>query len=296
MAFPAWMAAPSGDARGVFPGDGGPRLIRSDSCRFSELLAADYAVGERERQRLKTGGDWTRRWTVTWRVPGSDVVCPVRDLTAVPVTGCQPVRAFTWRTAQRHRPGLEFMVSTGRLHGFESIAEQRLLLALDFAADVAEIVSQPFRMRFEALDGVIAHIPDFLVVTGDGTWLIDVRPANRIEDEDRVKFAATDEIALACGWRYYVVTGWKPHVLASLDTLSSQRRPLKDPLGIQGALMAAAARRPLTFGALTEAAPYPPVARANALHLIWHRRLGIDLGRPLDNRTVIWIAGNGTHQ
>lgn len=44
------------------------------------------------------------------------------------------------------------MVSTGRLHGFESLEEQSLLLALDFARAVDEIVPQPFLLRFGASD------------------------------------------------------------------------------------------------------------------------------------------------
>jgi hypothetical protein len=35
------------------------------------------------------------------------------------------------------------MVSTGRLHGFESLEERPLLLALDFAGEVEEVLSQP---------------------------------------------------------------------------------------------------------------------------------------------------------
>src|SRR5436190_24121056 len=34
------------------------------------------------------------------------------------------------------------------------------------------------------------------------------------------------------GWRYAVVTGWRPHVLTTVDTLSSQRRRLSDRLGM----------------------------------------------------------------
>ncbi|RSM43511.1 hypothetical protein DMB66_53280 [Actinoplanes sp. ATCC 53533] len=64
------------------------------------------------------------RWSVSWQTGQGMVSCPVRDLASVPVTGMQPVRRFAWRTGQRHRPGLQFMVSTGRHHGFESLAEQ----------------------------------------------------------------------------------------------------------------------------------------------------------------------------
>jgi hypothetical protein len=65
-----------------------------------------------------------------------------------------------------------------------------------------------------------------LAVTDDGTWLFDVRPANRIGDDDRAKFAASAELALACGWRYLLVTGWRRHTMATLDAFSSQRRHL----------------------------------------------------------------------
>nr|MDT0526761.1 hypothetical protein [Streptomyces sp. DSM 41633] len=41
------------------------------------------------------------------------------------------MRGFTWRTKQQHRPGLEFLVSTGRKHGFESLEERAALLALE---------------------------------------------------------------------------------------------------------------------------------------------------------------------
>jgi hypothetical protein len=48
-------------------------------------------------------------------------------------------------------------------------------------------------------------------------------------DEDVVRFAAASEAALASGWRYAVVTAWRPHVLGVLDALSAQRRGLQDP-------------------------------------------------------------------
>src|SRR5436305_10588153 len=78
---------------------------------------------------------WAGWWVTAWRLCGSDVGCPVRDLGSLPLAVAEPVRRFGWRMRQRHRPGLQFMVSTGRHHGFESLEEQRLLLALDFAGD-----------------------------------------------------------------------------------------------------------------------------------------------------------------
>jgi hypothetical protein len=79
------------------------------------------------------------------------------------------------RPKQRHRPGLQFMVSTGRHHGFESLAEQRLLLVLDFLG-VTEVLAQPFELRFTTAVGWARHFPDFLVTGRDGVWLLNVRP------------------------------------------------------------------------------------------------------------------------
>jgi hypothetical protein len=152
------------------------------------------------------------------------------------------------------------MVSTGRHHGFESLEEARLLLALDFAGQVREVVSQPFRLRFTTLAGAGEHIPDVLAVTGDGTWLFDVRPAGRIGDGDKARFAAAAELALSCGWRYLIVTGWRGHVMSALDALSSRRRPMSDPLGLRELLLSRASRGGRRFGELAAGTPADPVA------------------------------------
>jgi hypothetical protein len=126
--------------------------VRSDRCGLDELFLA-YETGGAERARLALGPGWTRQWTATWQVLGGDTVSLVRDLGPVPVAGCEPVRRFSWRWRQRHRPGLQFMVSTGRVHGFESLEEQSLLLALDFTGAVEDVLPQPFTLRFETTGG-----------------------------------------------------------------------------------------------------------------------------------------------
>lgn len=100
-------------------------------CDLAELIG-EFAGDERHARRLALDESWTRRWATTWLLDGGQVVWPVRDLGSVPVLDSKPVRGFTRRARQRHRPGLEFMVSTGRQHGFESLEERDLLRALDF--------------------------------------------------------------------------------------------------------------------------------------------------------------------
>lgn len=265
---------------------GRPAEVASDCCDLTDL-AEMCAVSDDDRRALVLTGGWSGRWMTTWKVAGEKVTCPVADMGAFPVPGCEPVRHFTWATGQHHRPGLQSMAGTGRLHGFESHAEQRLLLALDFLG-AREVVSQPHRMRFESVPGPREHTPDFLAVTGKGTWLLDVRPSDRIAPPDRVKFAASAEAALACGWRYGVVGGWRPHVMTTLDTLSAQRRPLRDPLGLTGVLLSAVTGGPVRFADLVAATCYPAVARAFAIHLIWHRVLAIDLAAPFGDSSPVW--------
>jgi hypothetical protein len=87
------------------------------------------------------------------------------------------------------------MISTDHHHGYESLAERQLLLALDFVG-AKDVVSQPFRLRFSACDGWREHVPDFLVVLSGRWWLFDVRPGGRIAARDEACFAAAAEAAL----------------------------------------------------------------------------------------------------
>ncbi|MFF1839065.1 hypothetical protein ACFVXE_33535 [Streptomyces sp. NPDC058231] len=107
------------------------------------------------------------------------------------------------------------MASTGRKHGFESLEEMRLLVALDFLG-ASEVLSQSFRLDFEPVGGPSWHIRDFLALIGGGMWMLNVRPMELIKDEDAMKFAAAREVAAACGWRYSVVAGWRRTSGASL--------------------------------------------------------------------------------
>jgi hypothetical protein len=267
-------------------------VMRPGRCELDELFLT-YGIGEAERGRVALGPAWLRRWTATWRVSGGEVACAVRDLGSVPAAGCEPVRRFSWRRRRRHRPGLQFMVSTGRLHGFESLEERSLLLALDFTGAVEEILPQPFRLRFETVGGEFReHVPDFLAVSRDGSrWLFDVRPAELVKEQDATCFAAASGAVLEAGWRYSVVVGWRPRVLSVLDALSAQRRDLEDRLGLRDRLLQAGPAGPAAFGALAAAASLPAVARADALHLLWHRRLGTGLSHPLGDRSMVWLAG-----
>lgn len=266
--------------------------IWSDQCAWTDLCLPHMTAPEAQTA-LDAGLTWARKWFTTWSVDGSDLSVPVAALASVPLRRCVPVRHFTWATGQRHRPALQYMAATGDLHPVESHAEQRALLALEFAAGVTFVLSQPFTLSFTTPAGPARHIPDFLALTAAGPWLIDVKPASHIDADDHVAFAATAQAAREAAWHYTVVPGLRPQVFTNLDDLSAQRRGLDDRLGLIPQLLDAAAAGPSTFEDLAQATSVPTIARAFARHLLWHRRLGMDLAQPLLNTTVVYPVDSG---
>ncbi|WP_285567828.1 TnsA-like heteromeric transposase endonuclease subunit [Streptomyces sp. RTGN2] len=236
-----------------------------------------------------------RSWTVAWSVTGAEVVFPVSaHALRPPSAALVPVRQFSWRPGQRHRPGLGYSTSTGRLHGFESLAERRLLLVLDFVPGTREVLSQPFTLRFTVADRRMAHVPDFAVFHDDGLLtVVDVRPGGRGERADALKFAATARAASAAGWSYVLVAGWRSRAVEVLEVLAGRRRPMQDPFGLQDRLLAAVKAGPTQLRQLAATTGLPAVARTHLLHLIWHRRLAVDLDCALNDAAWIHPIGAG---
>lgn len=106
-----------------------------------------------------------------------------------------------------------------------------MLLALDFAGDVVDVVSQPLKISFGTCGKRRSHIPDYLTVTRHGVWLIDIRPEAPLKGADQESFAAAAEVAVACGWRYAAAARWREHAFAGLDARAPRRRLRFDPPG-----------------------------------------------------------------
>jgi hypothetical protein len=116
---------------------------------------------------------------------------------------------------------------------YESRLELAVLLLADFDPSVYGIVSQPFLLH-AAVDGVPRkHIPDYLLLTGSGPVVVDVKPRRRLaRPEVAQTFGWTRTLVEARGWRYEVRCEPPPgtagllHLLWAGDFTVNLDRPL----------------------------------------------------------------------
>lgn len=264
--------------------------LASASAGWDDLVTLDSTAREREFLPPQTTAS-VRAMTVTTRQGDQAVTVGATDRMDGLFASADPWRHMAWRTAQRNRPGLEYLVSTGRHHAYESQHERRLLQILDFDGRVVDALSQPLLLTFH--DGLRKreHTPDLLCRLNDGqTLLLNVKPPNRIEDVHRTTFAASDLLAQARGWRHEVVTGWVEPARSTVDALSARRRPQVDTFSLVPEMEAALADGPLPFGELVARTRVPAIARALAVGMLWRRTLTMDLAQPLGDRTPVALT------
>ncbi len=105
---------------------------------------------------------------------------------------------------------------------FESLYERAALVRLDRDRRVAGLAAQPMWIHWP--HGAGKHAPDFFVRYDDGSAaLIDVRPAERIGDDDAEVFRRTAEVCERLGWGYAVVSDISVAEHRSLRFLSGYR-------------------------------------------------------------------------
>lgn len=97
------------------------------------------------------------------------------------------------------------------------------MMALDANPDVADVASQPFRLRWP--DGR-HHVPDLFVSRTDGSVLVvDVRADEQITEDDAELFRRTAVACASLGWSYRRVGELDRVVAANLRWLSGYRHP-----------------------------------------------------------------------
>ena len=212
------------------------------------------------------------------RAGRAEVGAGLAGLRGVDLGSCLPVRSFPSYKGQRNYPGWFWSSTTGKLVGFESWVERGHLVALDFAAEVTAIVSQPFWLCWRTPAGKPArHAPDFFArLSGGGALVIDSRPRDVAGDEDRQAFAATRRACEVLGWTYAVCGEMDPVVAANQRWIACYRHPRCGDPATEARLLEAFGRG-LSLMEGAEAAGDPLATLPVLFHLMWRRQLVADL-------------------
>jgi hypothetical protein len=199
-----------------------------------------------------------------------------------------PWRTFRWFYGQRHYSG-SYWASTMSAHViYESRLELARLLLADFDRSVNHIVAQPFVMQTQLRGKTRRHIPDYLLLTDDGPVVVDVKPADLLEDPTVAEtFEWVRAAVAALGWSFEVASEQPRVPMENVRFLAGFRRrtSVNDPAlrqlqtqELDGASVGEAIRG--TRGA-------EPLVRAALLHLLWTQELRTDLSTVLSSRSIL---------
>lgn len=173
----------------------------------------------------------------------------------------------------------------------ESQEEMKALRWFEYEGLFTQAYSQPFAVLFERrADGVKQHTPDFLLVDKAGGYtVVNVRPAERVDDDARLRFDLMAETCRTIGWDYETFTGLAPVREQNLAWLKASRHQRCAPPPdvreravslARGGMPRAALARGLNMKSPTLALPWVD-------HLLWHRSLHFDLDERLGSATVL---------
>lgn len=188
-----------------------------------------------------------------------------------------------------NRHGLYFWAPTGHHVWHESALEAVCLMGLEFAAEVERIAAQPFRVLFRSGASAVRHDPDFFAVHRNGDQVVyDVKPTTRMTSEARAQFEETRRVCDQVGWSHRVLHEPDPTVTVNLDFLRPSRhlRCHPRPEVHEQILSVFATGREIGEGREMVNRRSPELALPYIKHLIWHRRLAVDLTARLDFGTV----------
>ncbi len=179
------------------------------------------------------------------------------------------------------------MSTTQSLVGYESLLERDRLWLADFDPAVSWVSSQPFWVSGRDGSVLRRHVPDFLLQPTGGFVVVDVKPAELVNDPDVAAVMAwTGRLCEAKGWRYEVWSGADPVLLRNIRFLATARR--QGVVGDAVGKVAEAARVGMTIAQVETAAGVQlALARPASLTLLWTRRWSVDLSRPLTGSSVL---------
>ncbi|MFJ9523708.1 TnsA-like heteromeric transposase endonuclease subunit [Kitasatospora sp. NPDC101801] len=137
----------------------------------------------------------------------------------------EPVREFRWTKGGESFAGLYYSATMGDHVGYESWLERDRLILLDRDPQVVAVASQPFWLHWHDGRRQRRHAPDYFVRLADGrARVVDVRAADRLDEQALVAFAATRRACAAAGWEFERVGTPDPVLMENVRWLSRYRR------------------------------------------------------------------------
>lgn len=219
----------------------------------------------------------------------------VADLTAELLSTAHPMREFSRRLTQDHKPVAVWTHTTGSLVGAESHLERDFITLADFHPAVRYIGGQPFTLAFEPGALCKLHTPD-LVLLGDGLppLVVDVKnPEQASTRKWRARTALIRDVLAEAGIAYEVWTGMPRLMQANLENFTEARVP--EPSYLRWAPVAAElCSRPMPVVELVTrvaARGYEPgFAMMLIRRMLWRRDLRTDMRLPFRSTSIVWTA------
>ena len=216
----------------------------------------------------------------------------VREAAALEFESVLPIRRVRAYCGGRNFVGAWWLSTTNRHVTFESWCERDHLIAFDFDPAIIGTAAQPFRFEFTTTaDSLVSHTPDYFLRTADGGGVVvDIKPDELIDDDDRLKFSGSAVLCDRTGWAYRRL-GDLPAVLgANLRWLAGYRHHrVKNSAAAVRAAQIVDCCAGIPLGGLVDEAGPPLVVVPTIFHMLWHHDLITGLTRqPLSMSTRIY--------
>lgn len=233
-------------------------------------------------------GDTAAR--VRFRDSGGEVIhSELVSVSPVALVAGRPWRTFRWHHGQARFSGWYWAATMRRHVVYESRLELARLLLADFDSSVTAIAAQPFFLTASVNGKERNHVPDFLLLDGDGVVsVVNVKPADRLADAKVAEALGWAGAVFAeRGWRHEIWSGAPAVQLSNVRFLAAYRDPARlDPMVVSA--VAEAAVESVRLGEIEQAWPQRNgEARAAALHLVWRGVLRADLSAALSADTML---------
>lgn len=204
---------------------------------------------------------------------------------------CGPIRAFPRYKGRRAHQGRYWFSRSQTYVKFESRFEMTALMWLDFTGQATAVSSNPFWLLWPKGSAPKRHAPDFFVRRRNGSALVvDVKPAERITDQDRAQHAQTRAVCDELGWEYEEFTAIGSAAYFNLRLLCGYHHPRFAPSArLEAAIesrLGKAGEQGVRLSLLVDmickltAVPHDLVL-SGLYHMLWNGPARIDISRPL---------------